>query len=117
VRVAQVVRANGGYLGGREGGSPDLIAEPVARDVAVGVPYTRCARVIHPGHPALTAVLGEGVLAVLAPATSGRIGAERPVPIGAVCSVGLGAAEPVWVGKDIKHWSALGHGEHQVVVG
>ena len=38
--------------GGPAGGEPDLLTEPVARDVTVGVPKARCARGIEPGFSA-----------------------------------------------------------------
>src|SRR5690242_4667611 len=101
MRVTQVVRAYRGHPGRRERWSPDLIAEPVTRDVAVGVADPGRAWVVHPGRPALPTVLGEGVLAVFAPAATGRAGAKSPVPVGAASGVGLSSAEPVRVGQHL----------------
>ena len=103
--------------GRRERGLPDLVAELVTRDVAVGVPGAWRAVVIHTDCPALRAVLGEGPLAVIAAAAPGRIGAERPVPVGAASGVGLGAAKPVRIGQHLERWPALRHGEHKIIVG
>jgi hypothetical protein len=74
VRVAQAVRAYRCHASFRERWPPDLVAEPVPRDVAVGITGSR---IVLPGRSPTRPVLGEGVLAVDAPAASSRLGAQR----------------------------------------
>src|SRR5215472_6675500 len=102
-----------GHSGRRERWSPDLVAEPVTRDVAVGIANPGRARVIHPGHPALPPVMGEGIPALLTPAAPSRVGAEGAVPVDAASGVGFGAAETGRVGQRPQRRTTLRHGEYQ----
>jgi hypothetical protein len=76
MRVPQVMRAYHGHPSLSECWPPDLIAEPVAWDVTVGVANSWRARIILPGRPPPRPVLSEGTPAIHAPATSGRVRAD-----------------------------------------
>lgn len=94
VRVTEVVHARPeSEVGSAAGWSPDVDAEPVARDVLVGLGDARRARPVGALGPALGAVAGEGGPAVVAAALARRVRAEGGVPVAAVLLVRLGEPE------------------------
>lgn len=117
--MAQVVRTHGSDPGLRECWLPDLDAEPVAGDVAVGVPGAGPARVIHTERSPLGPISGERALAVPTSATPGRIGAQRSVPVGAPPAFGcvrLRSAERVRIRQHDQLRDSLLHSEDRGVV-
>ncbi|GAA5087188.1 hypothetical protein GCM10023259_100780 [Thermocatellispora tengchongensis] len=99
VGVAQAVHADVDVeAGGGEGGEPDLLSEPVAGDVAVGVAGVRSSGGVLAGGVAFGAVDGVGVLAVAAFGFAGGVAADGAVAVGASGGVGFGEAELVRVG-------------------
>src|SRR6266496_5512604 len=66
------------------------MAEPVGRDVAVGVPDVWRARAVFAAGPAAGAVAGVRATAVLAPALRRVVGGEGAVPVLAAFLVWLG---------------------------
>ena len=92
VGVAEVVEADGeGQLGGGGGGGPDVVAEPAAGDVSVGVHDAGAARVVLARGASVGSVGGEGCRAVAAAALAQGVGGERRVGVRASAVVGFGS--------------------------
>src|ERR1017187_9198321 len=117
MRVPQVMRAYHGHPSLSERWPPDLIAEPVARDVTIGVADSWRARIILPDRSPPRPVLSEGAPAMRTPATSGRVRTQRSMPIGPPTGIRRGVAQEVRVRQHSQHWLRSRHGEEEVVVG
>jgi hypothetical protein len=102
------MRAYHGHPSLSECWPPDLIAEPVARDVTIGVADSWRARIILPDRSPPRPVLSEGAPAMRTPATSGRVRTQRSMPIGPPTGIRRGAAQEVRVGQYSQHCSGVG---------
>src|ERR1017187_2341216 len=117
MRVPQVMRAYHGHPSLSECWPPDLIAEPVARDVTIGVADSGRAWIILPNRSPPRPVLSEGAPAMRTPTTSGRVRTQRSMPIGPPTGIRRGAAKEVRVRQHSQHWLRSRHGEDEVIVG
>src|SRR5205823_2282650 len=79
--------------GGGGGGAPELVAEPSAGDVSVGIEAAGLAGVVDAGGAALGAVAGIGTAAVVAAAAAGGVAGQGAVPV--VPPVGGGVGQRV----------------------
>ena len=70
------------------GGPPYLVVEPVGRDVAVGVPDSRAARLVLAVGAASGAVGGVGSAAMLAPAACRVVSGQCAMPVSPAFSFG-----------------------------
>src|SRR5580700_7675663 len=107
MRVPEIMRADAeGHPRAAECRLPDVLAEPVAGDMTVGVDRPRLARRVLALGTAACAVNGGGVLAMAAPALPGVVAAHGSVPILAIGSVGLGEPQA----RRVRQSPEAGHG-------
>src|SRR5262249_21959750 len=85
-----------------KGRLPDLGAEPGPGQVSVGIHIPAAPWIILAGRPALGSVAGVGVAAVVALAPAHRVAGNRAVAVPAGPRVGLGEAEAVRVGSQVR---------------
>ena len=123
VGVAQVVDADVEVeAGGGECGLPDVLGEPAAGDMSVGVDRSSESWIVFAGRAPLGAVAGVGAAAVVAAAAAEAVSGQGAVLVGAAAGVWCGAAELVRVGWGsvvdrgrVAGWFGCGYGEEQVV--
>jgi hypothetical protein len=103
VRVTEIVGAHTLFdTGGLKCGEPNGPTEPVAGHVAVRVSQPRVPGLILAHGASLSAVDAIGVLAVSAPALSGGVATQSPVPVPSAGGGWFGQIEPVWIEEDLQ---------------
>src|SRR6266581_3262351 len=107
MRVTKIVGANAECdIRVLERGLPHIEAEPVTRDVAVGVHCPSTQGVIPAGCAALGTVDGTRISAELASALSGVVPAQRAMPVAASCGIRFGESERcrIWENTQPRRW-------------
>src|ERR1017187_391805 len=79
--MSQIMKPDFAQPGCLTGGRPPPMAEPVSRDMPVGVPGARRAGAVPAAGPAAGTIVGVRAAAVLAPASRRVVGGEGSVPV------------------------------------